>query len=126
MFCSTLDVARRYALSADIMAIIPRKAIMSPEAWNTTEAAFASGAGDDAITGLPRLPMREILRNKYTNVTISITLINDLCISFLFFVSSAGIALISKPVKHQQTMITVRRKSFVFILKNGVKFSRLI
>src|SRR5659263_110759 len=84
MFCNTLDVARRYALSADIMAIIPRKAIMPPEAWNTTEAAFASGAGDDAIKELPRLPMREILRNKYTNVTISITLINDLCICLLY------------------------------------------
>jgi hypothetical protein len=74
---------------------------MLPEAWNAIEAAFAIGAGEDAINWLPRLPIREILRNKYTNVTTSITITRDLKISFLFFVSSAGIALISKPVKHQ-------------------------
>jgi hypothetical protein len=62
--------------------------------------AVARGAGELARTLLPIEPINDIFKNIYINITIPMTIFIDLNTVFSPpFVSSAGIAHISKPVK---------------------------
>ena len=96
-----------YAFIAESIAMIPMKATMVPECAKMIPDAVAMGAGEAASAAAPMLPIRAILSTRYSETTISMTRMSDRRISDGSRVSSTGMALISKPVNGQYTMITV-------------------
>lgn len=99
IFCSTLDAASMYALTADSIAIIPTIAVMLCDSLEINPDAVARGAREFARTWLPVAPINEIFKNIYINPVIIMVILIDLYTIFsAALVSWAGIALTSKPV----------------------------
>ncbi len=95
------EVPTIYAFMAESMARIPMKATMVPAWVKMIPDAIAMGAGEAASDAAPTLPISAILRSRYSETTISMTRMSDRRISDGSFVSSTGMALISKPVNGQ-------------------------
>jgi hypothetical protein len=115
-----------YAFIAESIATIPIMATSVPEREKRRLAAVAMGAGETDNTSVPTLPISAMLRIRYKDTTTAITSMSDFRINAGFLVSSATIALISKPVNGQYTIMTVASKPVAVNGVRGTKLSGLI